>query len=160
MSQSESLIGGAIDTVETTFTKGIAGTLFDIAKKVGGSTFQVIGDKRKAAQATKKYADRYQNRYGLLKLLGMNQGVALESVYTPVRVLNELSISQFETITNLEQVYRDSGQRRLQRGECRAEDGIIVANKNQYLMVLGNPGGGKINFSQTFGLRSFKRRCW
>jgi predicted NACHT family NTPase len=156
MSQSESFIDGAIDTVETTFTKGIAGTLFDIAKKVGGSTFQVIGDKRQAAQASKKYADRYQNRYGLLKLLGMNQGVALESVYTPVRVLNELSISQFETITDLEQGYRDSGQRRLQKGECRAEDGIIVANKNQYLMVLGNPGGGKSTFLRRLGLEALK----
>lgn len=34
MSEEESLIGGGIDAVETAFTKGIAGTLFDIAKKV------------------------------------------------------------------------------------------------------------------------------
>jgi hypothetical protein len=156
MSQSESFLDGAIDTVESTFTKGIAGTLFDIAKKVGGSTFKVIGDKRQAAQASKKYVDRYQNRYGLLKLLGMNQGVALESIYTPVRVLNELSISQFETITDLEQGYRDSGQRRLQRGECRTEDGIKVANQNKYLMVLGNPGGGKSTFLRRLGLEAFK----
>ena len=62
MTPEESFIGGAIDTVETTFTKGIAGTLFDIAKKVGGSTFQVIGDKRQAGKASKQYAERYQNR--------------------------------------------------------------------------------------------------
>ncbi|NJL51622.1 MAG: hypothetical protein HC930_04330 [Hydrococcus sp. SU_1_0] len=64
--------------------------------------------------AVKKYVDKYQNRYGLIELLTMDRGRSLESVYTPVRVLNELSIRQFETITDLEQSYRDGGQCRLQ----------------------------------------------
>ena len=156
MTQEDSFISGAIDTVETTFTKGIAGTLFDIAKKVGGSSFQVIGDRRKAGKASKQYEEKYQSRYGLLKLLGMPQGVALESIYTPVRVLNELSIRQFESISNLEESYRDKNKRRFQWGECRTEDGITVANENQYLMVLGNPGGGKSTFLRRLGLEAFK----
>ena len=156
MTQDDSFIGGAIDTVETTFTKGIAGTLFDIAKKVGGSTFQVIGDKRKADQAFKKYENKYQSRYGLLKLLGMPQGIALESVYTPVRVLNKLSIRQFESIADLEKNYRDSEQRRLQRGKSLSQDGITVANKNKFLMVLGNPGAGKSTFLRRLGLETLK----
>ncbi len=108
MTQDESLIGGAIDVFEKPFARGITGTLFDIAKNVGGSTVQVISDKRKAAQASKLYEDRYQKRYGLLKLLGMPQGIALKSVYTPVRVLNDSSIRQFETIGDLEEIYRQS----------------------------------------------------
>ena len=155
MTQEESFIGGAIDTVETTFTKGIAGTLFDIAKKVGGSTFQVIGDKRQAAKASKRYADKYQSRYGLLKLLGMRQGVSLESIYTPVRVLNNSSIRQFETIEDIEETYRKNNQRRFQQGECRTKDGITVADENKYLMVLGNPGGGKSTFLRRLGLEAF-----
>ncbi|MGL6338239.1 MAG: hypothetical protein ACRC80_03765 [Waterburya sp.] len=46
---------------------------------------------KQAAEAAKIYAQKYQSRYGLLSLLGMPQGVSLESVYTPVRFLNELS---------------------------------------------------------------------
>lgn len=156
MTQEESFIGDAIDTVETTFTQGIAGTLFDIAKKVSSSTFKVISDRRKATQASKKYADRYQKRYGLLKLLGMPQGLALESIYTPVRVLNELSVRQFETIPDLEENYRNTSRRRLQIGECRSEDGLTVAQRNQYLMVLGNPGAGKSTFLRRMGLEAFK----
>ncbi|MEO0848232.1 MAG: NACHT domain-containing protein [Cyanobacteria bacterium J06648_1] len=155
MNPDESLLGGAFDTVETTFTKGIAGTLFDIAKRVGGSTLDVVGEKRKANKAVQQYADRYQKRYGLLRLLGMPQGVALESIYTPVRVLNELSIRNFETIPDLEENYRDRDLRRLQRGACRSEDGLTVAERNQYLMVLGNPGGGKSTFLRRLGLEAF-----
>ena len=155
MTQEESLIDGAIDAFEAPFARGITGTLFDIAKKVGGSTFQVIGDKRQAAKAFKRYADKYQSRYGLLQLLGMPQGIALKSVYTPVRVLNDSSIRQFETIGDLEEIYRKSNQRRFQQGECRPEDGITVADENQYLMVLGNPGGGKSTFLRRLGLEAF-----
>jgi len=155
MSEEKSFIDGAIDTVGTTFTKGIAGTLLDIAKNVGGNTLKVIGDKRQANKASKRYGDRYQNLYGSLKLLGMPQGVALESVYTPVRVLNELSIGRFETITDLEKIYRDRNNRRLHTGECGTEDGITVADRNRYLMVLGNPGGGKSTFLRRLGLEAF-----
>ncbi|MEY2830829.1 MAG: hypothetical protein RLZZ574_87, partial [Cyanobacteriota bacterium] len=156
MTQEESLIGGAIDTVESTFTKGIAGTLFDIAKKVGSKTFQVIGNKHQASKASKKYEDRYKKRYGLLKILGMPQGISLESVYTPVRVLNDADIRQFETIDNLEKNYRKSNKRIFQQGECRIENGITVADRNQYLMVLGHPGGGKSTFLRRLGLEAFK----
>ena len=155
MTPEESLIGGAIDTFEAPFARSVTGTLFDIVKKVGGSTLQVISDKRKADQAYKKYADKYQSRYGLLKLLGMPQGIALKSVYTPVRVLNDSSIRQFETIADLEDIYRQSNQRRFQQSECRPEDGLTVADRHKYLMVLGNPGGGKSTFLRRLGLEAF-----
>ncbi len=42
-----------IDVFEAPFAKGITGTLFDIVKKVGGTTFKVIGDKRQTIKALK-----------------------------------------------------------------------------------------------------------
>ena len=60
-----------IEIFEAPFAKGITGTIFEIAKKVGGSTFQVIGDRRKATRALKNYADKYKSSYGLLQLLGI-----------------------------------------------------------------------------------------
>ena len=155
MTQEESLIGGAIDIAKVPFARNMTGTLFEIVKKVGGSTLQIIGDKHQAAQASKKYADKYKSRYGLLKLLGMPQGIELKSVYTPVRVLNDSNIRQFETIADLEDIYRQSNQRRFQQGQCRSEDGLTVADRHQYLMVLGNPGGGKSTFLRRLGLEAF-----
>ena len=145
-----------IDKFDDPIAKGITGTLWDIGKKVVGSSFDVLKDKKQAAKAAKQYADKYKSRYGLLKLLGMSQGVSLESVYIPVRFLDELSIRQFESVASLEEVYRDGKKRRFQTNNCRSEDGIIVANDNQYLMVLGNPGAGKSTFLRRMGLEALK----
>ncbi|MDJ0596169.1 MAG: NACHT domain-containing protein [Pleurocapsa sp. MO_226.B13] len=129
--------------------------IFNIAKKIPSDT-KVIANEQQAAEAAKKYADKYRSRYGSLKLLGMSQGVSLESVYTPVRFQDQLSIRQFESIQGLEEIYRDSQKRRFQFGECRIQDGITVANNSQYLMVLGYPGAGKSTFLRRIGLEAFK----
>lgn len=129
--------------------------IFNIAKKIS-SDKKVIANEQQAAEAAKKYADKYRSRYGSLKLLGMSQGVSLESVYTPVRFQDRLSIRQFESIQGLEEIYRDSQKRRFQFGECRIQDGITVANNSQYLMVLGHPGAGKSTFLRRIGLEAFK----
>ena len=145
-----------IDKFDNPFAKSITGTLWDIGKRFIGSSFEVLKDKKQAAKATKKYAEKYESRYGLLKLLGMPKGVSLESVYTPVRFLDELSIRQFESLETLEEVYRDNETRKLQIGKCQSQDGITVANETQYLMVLGNPGAGKSTFLRRMGLEALK----
>ena len=93
---------------------GLVKLLLDIARSVGGSAFQSIQESRQAAAALKQYADKYQSRYGLLKLLGMPQAVQLEQVYTQVRFLDDLSIRRFESLTALEDAYREGQQRRYQ----------------------------------------------
>lgn len=70
---------------------GLTVIVFDIAKKAGGSLFQVIGDKRLSKKASKQYAKNYENRYGLLKLLEMQPVIPLESVYRAVRFWEDLS---------------------------------------------------------------------
>ena len=109
------------------------------------------------AVVLKQYADKYQSRYGLLKLLGMPQAVELESVYTQVRFLDDLSIRRFESIKALEEEYRKSQERRFQVGrKVGNQDGIAVANQHQYLMVLGGPGAGKTTFLRKLGLEALK----
>ena len=129
--------------------------IFYISEKIPSDS-KIIANEQQAAEAAKKYADKYRSRYGLLKLLGMPQGVPLESVYTPVRFQDRLSIRQFESSEGLEEIYRDSQKRRFRVSECRSQDGITVANNNQYLMVLGYPGSGKSTFLRRMGLEAFK----
>ncbi len=145
-----------IDSLSDPFAKGLTGIVFDVVKKTGGNLFQVIGDKRTIAKASKQYAEKYQKRYGTLKLLGMQQAVSLESVYTAVRFLDELSIRPFESLEELEKAYRDSQKRRFQTRKSGNQDGITVANEHQYLMVLGGPGAGKSTFLRRLGLEALK----
>ena len=103
---------------------GLVKIVMDLAKAVGGSVFSSIKDSQQAKAALKKYADKYQSRYGLLKLLGMPDGVQLEKVYTNVRFLDGLSIRRFESIEAMEQDYRESGQRQFQIGRETKLDGV------------------------------------
>jgi hypothetical protein len=135
---------------------GLVGIVFDVAKKVGGGLAQAVGDRNKAASALKKYADRYTARYGSVRILGMKQDIALESIYTRVCFLDGLSIRQFSSLEALEQTYRDGRKRRLQTRDPGTLDGFTVANENPYLMVLGGPGAGKSTFLRRIGLEALK----
>jgi predicted NACHT family NTPase len=135
---------------------GLTSIIFDIAKKAGGKFLQVVSDQQQATEAAKRYAEKYQSRYGWIKLLGMQQAVALESVYTTVRALDELSIRRFESLEALEQSYRKNQKRRLQIRSSKNREGIEVANEHQFLMVLGAPGTGKSIFLRRVGLEALK----
>jgi predicted NACHT family NTPase len=135
---------------------GLVGIVFDIARKVGGSFAQTVGDRRQAAQALKLYKDKFYSRYGTLKLLGMQKSVDLENIYTRVQFLDELSIRQFQNLETLEKVYRDRKQRRFQTQSSIKLDDATVANENQYLMVLGGPGSGKSTYLRRVGLEALK----
>ena len=136
---------------------GLVKIVLDGAKAVGGNLSKAISDRHKAAEALKQYADKYQSRYGLLKLLGMPQAVELEEIYTNVRFLDWFSIGRFESIAAMEKDYRQSNQRQFQIGrQTGSRDGIAVANEHPYLMVLGGPGAGKSTFLRRLGLEALK----
>jgi predicted NACHT family NTPase len=134
---------------------GLVGIVFDIAAKVGGGVAEAISDRRQAAQALKRYAEKYLARYGTLKLLGMQKPIELEEIYTKVRFLDELSIRQFTSLEALERTYREGQKRRFQ-AQKSTFDGFSVANENQYLMVLGSPGAGKSVYLRRIGVEALK----
>jgi hypothetical protein len=136
---------------------GLVSIVFDVARKIGGGFSQAVGDRYQASAALKRYADKYKTRYGTLKLLGMSKSVELETVYTRVRFLDELSIRQFaSSIDVMEQAYREGQKRQFQTQQSSTIDGSTVANENQYLMVLGRPGAGKSTYLRRVGLEAFK----
>lgn len=140
------------------FASGLVGIVYETAKKVGGSFTQVVKNRQQAANALKKYADKYAARYGSIKLLGMQQSIELESVYTKVRFLDKLSIRQFLSVEEIEKTYRECQKRRFQTNKRATFDGFTVANDpdNQFLMVLGSPGVGKSTYLRRIGLEALK----
>lgn len=103
-----------------------------------------------------KYIQNYNERHGILKVLGMREPVKLEDVYTSVQFLGQSDLWRFDP-SNLEKAYRRIERRRLQveRYDDR-QDGLTVANSRQYLMVLGQPGAGKSTFLRRIGLEALK----
>ncbi|GAB1544302.1 hypothetical protein NUACC21_69780 [Scytonema sp. NUACC21] len=109
-------------------------------------------------EVRKKVKPYYEKRYGILKVLGMREPVKLESVYTAVQFLDNEAIRSFESIENLEKFYRQANRRSFQFQDEGKQEGIIVANDKQYLMVLGGPGAGKSTFLRKVGLEALKAK--
>ena len=124
---------------------------------------KVLGDLKpgKALQQAidsffKRYIQRYLNRHGNLKVLGMDDPMPLEDIYTTVRILSAGERRRFASVEELEQQYRERGKRDLQQTPSETQAGIEAANERQYLMVLGGPGIGKSTYLRRMGLESLK----
>lgn len=141
---------------------GVAVPIFQIlwggGRKLLGVLGKTLDEKTRKIlfAASKQYVQNYEERHGILKVLGMREPVKLESIYTAVQFLGDDAIRSFESIENLEEVYRQAKIRRFQSQDDRKQAGIKVANDKQYLMVLGGPGAGKSTFVRKMGLEALK----
>ncbi|MDZ8107577.1 MAG: NACHT domain-containing protein [Nostoc sp. DedQUE12a] len=137
---------------------GVAAMVFQSGGQALGVLGKTLDEKTKKLifAASNQYEKNYEERHGILKVLGMREPVKLESLYTAVQFLDNDTIQSFESIENLENFYRQAKVRRFQyQNECKQE-GIKVTNDKQYLMVLGGPGAGKSTFVRKMGLEALK----
>ncbi|MEH2423281.1 MAG: NACHT domain-containing protein [Nostoc sp.] len=137
---------------------GVAAMFFQIGSQVLGVLGKTLDEKTKRLifTASNQYEKNYEERHGILKVLGMREPVKLESLYTSVQFLNDDAIQSFESIENLENLYRKAKSRSFQSHDGKKQAGIKVANNKQYLMVLGGPGAGKSTFVRKMGLEALK----
>ncbi|WP_242058048.1 MULTISPECIES: hypothetical protein [Nostoc] len=116
---------------------GVAAMVFQSGGQALGVLGKTLDEKTKKLifAASNQYEKNYEERHGILKVLGMREPVKLESLYTAVQFLDNDTIESFESIENLENFYRQAKVRRFQcQNECKQE-GIKVTNDKQYLMV-------------------------
>lgn len=102
----------------------------------------------------RKYPQRYWDRHGMIKVLKMSKPMDLESIYINVKCLGNLVRDYYDE--NLENKYRESKHRRFNFRDDGKKDGLLLANQEQYLMVLGDPGIGKSTFLRKVGLEALK----
>lgn len=104
--------------------------------------------------ACKQYEQNYVERHGILKVLGMQEPLPLDSLYSAVQFFDIKAIPCFESVETREAAYCQMQQR--SDKDYPKQDGLKVVNDKQYLMVLGSPGAGKSTFLQWMGLEALK----
>lgn len=144
---------------------GIAVTAIEQAIKAGGYVGNQIKKAYRDTQATQKaiaaaqnYERRYEQHQCQIKVMPglMKEPLPLDEIYTAVKLLDDQSIRYFVSPDDLEETYRQKGQRSFSRDRGERQDGILVADREQYLMVLGGPGIGKSTFLRKIGLEALK----
>ena len=150
---SASAIVGMMNVIANQAPKGIG----FVSQNIKDAYIGVQAEQAKLA-AAQNYVRRYDQRHCQVKVMPglMKEPLPLEEIYTAVKLLDDQSIRYFVGLDDLEETYRAKGRRSFGRGEGERQDGMVVANAEQYLMVLGGPGIGKSTFLRKIGLEALK----
>ncbi|MEM6255235.1 MAG: NACHT domain-containing protein [Cyanobacteria bacterium P01_D01_bin.156] len=151
------------------FINGIVGPIFDATWSSLKAQYhqgleetdlkqEQIKAHKAIAAASEAYYQNYRERHCKVKVLrryGSGKDMGLDTIYTAVKFLSDADRRYFST-DHMEELYRQAGNRRFRVGSNERQDGLKVANAEQYLMVLGGPGVGKSTFLRKLGLESLK----
>lgn len=107
-------------------------------------------DSVKVKVATKSYIERFIERHGQMKVLGMPEPVLLTNVYTAVKMVYPSHQVKSSEIEILHEQFNES--RNHFAGVTQRLDGIDLANNKKLLNILGAPGSGKSTFLRKIGI--------
>ncbi len=150
------------DPVKLGLTAGInaiAATLAKVSIEGGWRQFLQLSQHSKNELVLKfsapalEYADNYICRHGMVKALGMSQPVLLDELFTTVLVFKEDAAVGRLSLEQQEQRFKEKNS---DVGNDEKRPGLEIANKCQYLMVLGGPGIGKTTFLRKVGLEALR----
>ncbi len=127
---------------------------WNICTRVGRKTWEKIQIER----AMRRYAENYVHRHGQVKILGMNEPISLQSIYTDVRIISPQYRRSYECVESLEEDYRNKGLRRFHPQEMERRAGIDLINEKAFINILGAPGAGKSTFLRKIGMEALMPR--
>lgn len=157
MTGFEPLIGAA--------TASLTGLIGNVIKEKGSYLLNKsdidLFKSRAFNRAVQKYIQRYADRYGSLKAacVQMDTPIKQDEIYTAVQLLPQSALHYYESTELLQKLFRESGKQGVNFHNVEKQQGIEVANKQQYLMVLGSPGSGKSTFLRKMGLEALWRQA-
>ena len=113
---------------------------------------------QRSKNASHDYEKSYREYHGQLEVscVEMEAPILLDDVYVSVQFLDEKSMSKYGTLENIEGAFREESKSDSGSSSGERQDGMRVANDEQYLMVLGGPGVGKSTFLRKVGLEALK----
>ena len=126
---------------------GVLAKIYEQVCEFLGETYHEI--KTEVENSYHRYDENYKRRHGQLKAFctGMRKPIPLEDVYVAVQFLDEHTASQYKSPEAAEQAFRERGEMYFYLTPDGRKAGTLVANDEQYLMLLGGPGGWKIDLS-------------
>lgn len=97
-----------------------------------------------------QYATTVERRYNMMRIIGMSSPMPIRNIFVRVNILKKITSQQRLTTEDMENFFN---QDKNNFGVFKkTETGIDVANREDRLIVLGKPGGGKTTFMKWLAL--------
>ena len=119
--------------------------------------------QQNSKNASHDYNSPYKKRHGQLQAscVGIDPSRSLDDIYVAVQFLNKRRTTKHTSLEEVEEeveeAFRESARTDFTSTSDERQDGMRVANNEQYLMVLGGPGVGKSTFLRKVGVEALKR---
>lgn len=132
---------------------GVVAKIYEQVCEFIGETYEEV--KAEVENSYHEYDKNYRERHGQVKVFcaGMRQPIPIDSVYVGVQFLDEHTASRYRSPEEVEQAFRGRDRQLLNLTLNKRQDGTLVANNKQYLMLLGGPVLENQHFSAKLGLR-------
>ncbi|WP_179319248.1 NACHT domain-containing protein [Winogradskyella helgolandensis] len=137
--------------------------IYDISKSFSGDIKELINkkinnNKNYFHEISTKYLINFFNRYGHIQVLGMSKPMHLNNIFIDIQMLDCIGNDKYASVKKLMESFKESidSNRSLQVIENKKSDGINTAERENRLMVLGAPGGGKSTYLKKIGFESLK----
>ena len=126
---------------------GVLAKIYEQVCEFLGETYHEI--QAEVENSYHQYYENYRERHGQVKVfcVGMREPIPLDNVYVAVQLLNQHTVSRYNSPEDVEQAFRERDSSPFDSVSDERQDGTQVANSKQYLMLLGAPGVGKSTFS-------------
>ena len=147
-----------ISDTATNVLSGIFSSSREVCVKAWNWSKAEIAAKDPFGYAAKTYSDKFLERHNLLKVMGMNEPVALTNIYVRVNILKEIESRHKRNRTFIEEMEREFAERIDNFGYPIREGigALEMANDLQFVTVLGKPGGGKSTLLKYIGIQALK----
>jgi len=145
----------SLDNAQEELSTKAASTGFQLVWGVISKLSKKGWDRATLTHVMRRYAEQYVLRHGSIKVLGMNSPIPLLTIYTAVKVVPPWRDAYRDldglkdSLKNRELAYTPNG---------KGEPGMLVANRECRLNVLGAPGAGKSTFLKRVGLEALLPR--
>jgi predicted NACHT family NTPase len=101
-------------------------------------------------------------RCGTMRVLDMEQPITLDSIYTTVNILEQVSRNRRMSVDELHEACGGKDFDRLLAGSVKTErvPGLEAVQRHRQLMILGKPGAGKTTFLKWLTLQCLAGKVW